>query len=286
MPEIKKQTPRKKKTVKKHSVSGANSTRRTEYASAWPDDDDGISINLYGRSKTGKTTLWATFPGPILAIICSGGKRPGEMRSIDTPEYRKKINPVILRRTDQLPEFLEMSNDYQTVVIDHVSSLQDHTLKEVLGLEELPAQKSWGMATQQQYGTCSLRMKEMLRSVLDLSCYRVIVAQERDFNTDTEGDLLMPFVASALTPSVVGWLNPAVDYICQTFIRGKTEEKKIKIGKRTTLQRNRIPGVEYCLRVGPHDVFTTGFRVTKGTELPEFIVDPTFDKINALIQGG
>lgn len=286
MPTVKKQTPRKK-TVK------GQTAKRSKYESAWP-DDDGIKMNLYGRSKTGKTTLWATFPGPILAIICSGGKRPGEMRSIDTPEYRRKINPVIMRHIDEIPEILEDAENYRTVVLDHATSLQDFAIMKLLGLDSVPLSlarqagkgESWSLVSQQQYGQVAIIMKGAFRSLLDLKGNTVIVAQERVFDTDEESDLIMPFVASALTPSVVGWLNPAVDYICQTFIRGKTEEKKIKVGKTTATQRKRVPGVEYCLRVGPHDVFTTGFRVTKGTKLPDYIVDPTFDKINALIQGG
>ncbi len=301
MPTVEKQTPRKKRTVKetskkvlkKRTASGITSMHKADgFESAWP-GDDGIKINIYGRSKTGKTTLWVTFPGPILARICPRGRRPGEMRSIDTPEYRKKINPVILRHVDDLPKILERAGEYRTVVQDHGTSLQDLTIMKILGLDSIPLSlarqagkgESWSLVSQQQYGQVAIMMKGMFRSLLDLPQNIVIVAQEREFNTDNESDLIMPFVASALTPSVVGWLNPAVDYICQTFIRGKTEDKKVKIAGRTTIQRKRVSGVEYCLRVGPHDVFTTGFRVTKGTKLPECIVDPTFDKINKLIQG-
>lgn len=275
MPAIKKQTLRKKRTTKK-----------PRYESAWP-EDDGIKINVYGKAKTGKTTLWATFPKPILAIICSGGKKPGELRSIDTPEYRKTITPKILREASELLGLLSLAGDYKTVVLDHASSLQDHILRDILDLSELPTQKSWGMATRQQYGECSLRMKESFRAILNLSCNVVIVAQEREFNTEGDNeDLLMPFVASALSPSVVGWLNPAVDYICQTFIRGKTKRVETKIGKKTVTRLKKVSGVEYCLRTGPHEVYTTGFRIPKGFELPDVIVDPTFDKINKLIKQG
>jgi ABC-type polar amino acid transport system ATPase subunit len=45
-------------------------------------EDQGIKMVLYGSSGSGKTTLWATFPKPILAIICSGGFKSGELRSV------------------------------------------------------------------------------------------------------------------------------------------------------------------------------------------------------------
>lgn len=252
------------------------------------DDDQGIKMNLYGRSGTGKTTLWATFPGPILAIVCSGGKQPGELRSIDTPAYRKKIKSVALRQSSELSELIGYVADQSvpTVVLDHATGLQDLVLKEILGLDELPPQLSWGLATQQQYGQLAIKMKELLRSLLSLPGNVVIIAQEREFNTDGDGELLMPYVASALTPSVVGWLNPACDYIAQTFLRQKVEEREAKIAGKIVKTKQKTRQVEYCLRVGPDSVFTTKFRLPKGSQLPEVIVDPDYDKILQLIQQG
>jgi hypothetical protein len=252
--------------------------------------NEGIKINLYGRSGTGKTTLWATFPKPILAIICSGGKKSGELRSINTAEYRKTIKQVVIEKTDEIRElcdYQDREEKFATVVLDHATGLQDITLKEILGLDELPAQGSWGMAKQQDWGQCALQMKEMLRALLSLSSNVVIVAQEREFNNDTESELLMPFVGSALTPSVTGWLNPACDYICQTFIRQRTTVKSTKIGEKVIKTVEAIKGkVDYCLRTAPDSVFTTKFRMPRGTELPECIVDPNFDKIMELISQG
>jgi len=270
--------------VKKQKSKGE---RRTVASDGWPDASDGISINIYGRSGTGKTTLWATFPGPILCLVCSGGKRPGELRSVDTPEYREKITPRIVTSADSLRRELESAVDYETVVLDHASGLQDLLLKEVLGLDELPAQRSWGMAQQSDWGQCALMMKEVLRAILSLRCNRVIVAQEREFNVDTESKLLMPYVASATTPSVVGWLNPACDYIVRTVLRKQTVERKVKIGTKVCTRQVETGEMEYALQVGPDDVFTTKFRKPRGgAKLPDFIVDPDYDKIMELIRGG
>ena len=127
-------------------------------------------------------------------------------------------------------------------------------------------------------------MKQLLRVFLDVQCNRIIIAQEREIGTDSEDDAISPCVAAALSPSVVGWLNPAVDYICQTRIRGKTRTKTIKIGRKTKKVTSRAKGVEYVLRTGPHDIFTTKFRVPMGSILPEEIVDPTYSKIKNLIE--
>jgi len=249
---------------------------------------EGIKLSLYGRSGTGKTTFWATFPKPILAVIASGGSQPGELLSIDTPEYRKTIDQVALQESSEirpLTDHIVESGKYQTVVLDHATGLQDLVLKEILGLDELPAQKSWGMAKREDWGQCSLQMKELLRALLNLPCNVVIVAQEREFNVEESGELLTPYVGSALTPSVMGWLNPACDYICQTFIRPRMVEKRATIGGKEVVTMARGSGVEYCLRTGPHDVYITKFRIPRGTVLPDVIVDPTYDKFIKLVKG-
>jgi hypothetical protein len=252
-------------------------------------EGDGLKVCLYGQSGSGKTTFWATWPKPILAIIVSGGSNPGELRSIDTPDYRKTIQSVTLREPgelSQLTDFLSGDSKFKTVVLDHASGLQDMTLREILGIEKLPEQKSWGMASREQYGQCALKMKEMLRTFLDLDSNVIVVAQERDFNSDTDSDILMPSVAAALSPSVVGWLNPACDYIVNTFKRERRVETSETVGGKTIKRMKKIDGeVDYCLRVGPDPVYTTKFRMPKGSTLPYVITDPTYDKMLKLIRG-
>lgn len=268
------------------TVATSNAVDMDGLASAW-DLSTGIKILLWGRSGTGKTVTWSSFPGPILAIICSGGSKPGELRSVNTPELRKKINPRIATKIQHVRDLVKRARDFETVVLDHASGLQDLVLAEILGLSELPAQKGWGLASQQQYGQCTLQCKEVLRDLLSLSANVVIVAQERQFNGEGEqSEILAPYVGAALSPSLTGWLNSAVDYIGQTFIRPKEEVVTRTVGSKAVETRQRVKGeFEYCLRTGPHDVYQTKFRVPKGRDLPDAIVDPDYDKIQALING-
>ncbi len=259
--------------------------------------DDGIKINLYGRSATGKTTLWATFPKPILAIICSGAKKAGELLSINTPEYNKTVEKVVLHESYELRELTQMQQEtekYATVVLDHASGLQTLIAKEVAGLEEIPMSffraaskgQSWGVVSQSQWGQIGTQTNELLYKLLALSCNVVVVAQEKERFVDQESEVITPFVGSDLTPMTLKWFHPACNYIVETFIRPKTVKKKIRIASKVIVQETRVPNkVEYCLRVGPHDVFTTKFRIPKGKELPPVIVDPTYAKIKALIDG-
>lgn len=244
-----------------------------------------FSLLLYGVSGSGKTRLWATWPKPILALICSGGTKPGELRSINTPEYRKSITPYIVDQSTQAWQLLETASRYATVVLDHATGFQDLILKEILGLEEIPVQKAWGTATLQQYGQRSLQCREFFRAFLSLSQYRVVVAQEATFDADSDaGDLIRPHVEAALSKGLVEWLNPACDYIGQMVIRGKTEEVESKIAGKTVKTRRRIAGEnEHCLRTIPDEVYRAKFRVPPGKVLPPLIPDPTFAKIEKII---
>lgn len=279
-------------SVKKQSPTGVRSEYHGIVDKMIPmeaDQGSGIKLNLYGRSGTGKTTLWATFPGPILAILCSGGNRPGELRSVNTPDLRKKITKLVLSESDELLQAVEYqakTGKYSTIVLDHATGLQDLVLKEVLKLDEIPVHGSWGMARQQDWGTVAVKMKEFLRSLLNLECNVVIVAQEREFSGgDDTNESVIPHIGSALTPSVTGWLNPACDYVCQTFIRQRTETRTTKIGGKNVMTVVKVKGVDYCLRTAPDPIYMSKFRVPMGTVLPDVLVNPTYEKIQTLIGG-
>ena len=275
------QNPTAKKVIKK----GANVLDRITDIDF--SDDDGISILLYGQSGSGKTSLWATFPGPILAIIVSGGNKPGELRSINTPEYRKKIKTVSLENSDELLSLIVFQAEtaaFKTIVIDHVSGLSDMCTSEVTG-KPVPAQKSWGDMTQQQYGKVALKIKECLRDFLGLAGNRIIIGQERTFEGKEDNEIINPTIGVALMPSVAGWLYPAVDYVCQTFKKQKTETVTSKLNGKDFTTTNKVKGVDYCLRTGPHEVYTTKFRIPKGQSLPETIIDPNYTKLIKVIKG-
>lgn len=242
-------------------------------------EEDGIKICIYGRSGTGKTTLWSTFPKPILAVISSGA---GETRSIKNVSGIEAVAITEEAELSEVAKYYRESSKYKTFVEDHLTGYQDLMLKRVIG--EVPAQMSWGVATQQQWGEVAMGMKERLREALALPGNVVLVAQEREFNTEQSlSEVLSPYVNTALSPSLAGWVGPAVDYLVQTYIRLGTVKYKAKVaGKEVEKEREEV---QFCLRTAPHPVYSTKFRVPRGTVLPDMIVNPSYDKIMSLING-
>lgn len=280
MPSVTKQSPNAKKAIQR---TGGVLGRIVNVADATT--GEGIKMAVFGRGGTGKTTLLSTFEKPLLSVVCSNSVA-GETRSI---KKVPGIETVTLEDEAELVDVIDYqrkSNKYKTIGLDHVTGYSDLIIKKLLNVSEAPAQLSWGTLTQQQYGELGAGLKERLRSLLSLSCNVVINSQERQFNDEgNASEMLMPNVSFALTPSVVGWLGPAVDYIVYTFIRmGKAPTgKKMKVGnKEVPVMKDKA---EFCLRVGPHPVYSTKFRAPKGTELPDVMVDPSYDKILALIEG-
>lgn len=278
----------KKSSVKTPSRA-SNAVSRIQSLSF--DDNSGLKVLVYGRSGTGKTTFWGTFPGPILAIVCSGGdKKPGELRSLNTAEYRKKIKHVSLERSEELielTEYAEKSGSFKTLVLDHVTDFQNLRLKEILGYEELPEQLSWGTASQQQYGQLTLEVKELLRRFLNFAEFGnvVIVGQERTRGEESGGTDINPIIHVSLTPSLAGWLAPACDYVVNSFIKQREVVKRVTVNGKVSDKLVEVPGeVDFCLRTGPDPIYTTKFRLPRGKGTPKILVDPTYEKFAKLLK--
>lgn len=256
-------------------------------------DDTGIKLMLYGKSGTGKTTLWGKFPGKTVAIISSGSDQPGELRSINTPENRKRVQQVVLRTAEELPElvaYLKEQKEVKNVILDHVTGYYDLVLRNVLGIEEEIVQKKFGMASIQDYGEASLIFKTNLRPLLGLPQNVVIIAQERvstggDDSPSALEESIRPSVGAALSDKLAEWLNTAVDYGARTFIREELKKKAVTVDGEKVISTVKTGGVQYCLQVGPSPVYWTKFRVPGGIK-ENVVVNPDYDKIMALIRGG
>lgn len=247
----------------------------------------GLRMNLYGRGKTGKTTLACDFPKPLMLVGTMGTLEDGTLSVSDV----KGVEFFPLERAEEIEDVCKIAieDGYKTIVLDTGGGLQDMILKEHLGLADVPVQRTWGMAQQKDWQVVGMQTKERLRELLNLSMTHgvnvLIVAHERNFTEDNESDALLPTVGSALSPSIAGWLNGACDYICQCFIREKVQDKVTTIAGKEVKTQNKTGKAEYCLRIGPHPVYQTGFRKPKGVELPDVIVDPSYEKIRKLIEG-
>lgn len=234
-----------------------------------------IKMTVHGKSGSGKTTLACTFPGPILlADVNDHGTD-----SVSDQKHVQLLPVETWHDFEHLYWYLKKHSDkYKTVIIDTVTQLQELAIKLVLAEahKDPDQQVTWGTMTKREWGQVSTMLKTWIMNYRDLPMNVIFIAQERAFNLGDEeddGGQITPEVGPRVMPSVGSTLNASVDIIVSTFIRERMIETK-REGKKVRKRK-----VEYCVRVGPHAVYTTKFRKPKNVEMPQTIVDPTYRKL-------
>lgn len=248
------------------------------------------STALYGRSGSGKTTLSATWPKPILYINIkdNGTDSIADEEDIDVVhiESSKELLDLILWCHKQSSKG---KLKYKSIVLDTLTQFQGLLIKEMGVNKKLTAKGKragdFGTLTKQDWGSIAGDMKAVIMDVRNLPLESVFIAQERVFNIGDEEDdgvdQLMPEVGTRLMPSVNSDLCASVSIVGNTFVRVKVVSKKDP----DTGKKVRTVKKQYCLRVGPNEVYTTKIRKPKGIKAPDYIIDPTFRKIRDVMKG-
>ena len=239
---------------------------------------EGIKIGFYGKTATGKTTLFSTFPKPSLLIRAEKGTRSiYNVKGVFTTPLMKDANQLL-----QVIEYAK-GKKFATVCLDTVTSYQDLVLRGIIQ-RDIPEQLGFAEVGRDEWGECALTMKERLREFLELSDIGVnvvVLGQERNFTEEESSDVLLPTVSFRVTPSIADWLNPELDYICQTFKKQVREKVVTMKGKKKLVKY--VEKIGYCLRTGPHPIYVTKFRVPRGNEIPEFLVSPSYEDLVKII---
>lgn len=234
-----------------------------------------LSMLVYGRSGTGKTTFSASWPTPTLLIDI-------REKGTDSIADREGVDVIQCGSWDDLEEifwYLDSMDKpdykgkkYKSVVLDQVSSMQD------LAMEKAMADEGKEVMSQRLWGVVSGLMKTWLinyRDLTDKGINVLFIAHDRvnKGDSDEDEDALDPQVGARLMPSVAGMLNGAVKAIGNTYV-GEVflEDKSRKI--------------EYRMRLGPHAYYATKLRNPMGTDCPEYVVDPTYQSILSLMAEG
>lgn len=259
-----------KKTTKQSKKSGVEDRFKDLL-----DMDTPTIITLYGRPGTGKTTISCTAPKPLLLIdVKDKGTDSGKRDDLQPGD----ITVFELETFDDIYEvydYLEENPDrFKSVVIDHMTALQDFCYDKVME-EEGKSKMSQGM-----YGTAGGYLKEVInlyKGLTDLGITPIFNCQDRMESGDGEGeDQLLPEVGPSLMPSVARTLCAASRVIGHTYQFENVE--KLEGAK---VRRN----IEFRLRLGPNPYYITKVTRPFGTPCPQFLVDANYKDIMKIVKG-
>lgn len=235
------------------------------------DENEPQSALFYGRAGTGKTTLAATYPKPLLLLDI---RERGTRSIIGVPGVKR----IRITEWDQLEEVywaLKDDDHYKSVCLDQLTAMQALGMSHI---REIAHVKDGDAFSQRNWGRLSGLMQtwiEYYRNLTDDGYNVIFNAHERVREPQEEDDdRIAPSVGSNLMGSVASFVNGAVSVIGNTFIREDIDKKK----KRREVQ--------YCLRIGPHAYYAAKIRRPKSAgPVPDIIVDPSYEKIEKLSQG-
>lgn len=264
--------------------------------------EERVKVCIYGRNRSGKTTLASHFPKPLLFVSCEPA-HCGGVQSVSNVEgvslIRVEDKPLpgehLCGREKMMAVGKELAtnNHFKTVVLKTATSLQDVILEEMK--TEFPGIPLSGRGSKDTFQMRASRLHDAMRPFLDLRhMHVVILAQEKDHNPpqddkgfpDLRAKLLQTmqqssFMAPSLGAANAQWLQDACGYVIQIY----EDEVKTEMSIPTVNPdgSNGEPRVEWVgtgkrqrhLRLMYHPNFAAGGKWQFDRNVPEFVTAPT-----------
>lgn len=234
------------------------------------EEEDFIKAVFYGPQGTGKTTLAASFPSPLIFDINEKGTK-----SVKGMGLQKRFID-----TFQMIEmgywYLAAGNHpYKTVVLDTMTLLQDIALNFVMKKEAAwDTTKDLDMPTKRDWGSLSVLLKKWVILYRNLPMNVVFICQERvSSGDDLDDDSVSTY--PDVSRSVRSVLGAAVDVVGYTYVIEKQDPSNPK---------NSV--TKFCLGVKPNRKYLAKIRVPKGKgDIPTRIVNPSHKGLELVMKG-
>ena len=315
-PVIRKQTPTRPNAVSdQYAVSVPSGSILEEAIDVSDLKSDFLRLVIYGKNRVGKTFLACKFKKPLLLVSLepsgTGGAttvklEPG-VKFIHIVAKGKVDHRGVESEEEAKDKFVRLAIElqklspcpYATVVVDTITSLQDLILQQIVQRDEVIDQLNWGEITEAQYRERSDDLRKALRPWMSIQSDLLLLAQEKDHNPPkerTKSKLLRglqheSFFAADIGGATAKWLHDCCDYVTQLYMDKEYKRKLVK-GSVVAGKQGKDRWVEEetgrqvrRLRCLYNVNYAAGFRSSNPELVPEYISNPTADKVYAVIRG-
>ena len=225
-------------------------------------------VVIYGQSNTGKTVLSSTFPKPMLYLqIGDEGLNP--ISNEDGIKVIRLETAVELKQV--LDELNKTDTDYESIVIDTFSLYVNvWTHDNIISKNKKMTQQDWGNLKTDTEEVIRLAHKLATKKWIVLTCHEIADAFE-----GLEGEIA-PDIRPNVSKGVRTYLEGMTNLGIHTCRMSKT---KVVDGKEKTL-------VRYACHLGANEFYWTKVQTQKGIDIPAIVVNPSFDKLMTILNGG
>lgn len=216
-----------------------------------------LSVCIYGRGGTGKTTLLGTMPGKGLVIdvpLVEGGTYVLKSKA-------SRIDVVPVEQWNEIADVYKSLHlgaglDYKWVGIDSITAFTVLAIRKVTGQRVLSADPA--KISQQDWGTVGRMVSELIYQFRQLKLHTIWLAQERSFGKDGMPSVIGPDTS----PAARSTLLPALTLCGRLFVD-------------YTLDGNP----QRLLRVNSHPEYDAKTRAMEGITLPDVVTNANLGKL-------
>lgn len=224
---------------------------------------------LWGKSGSGKTHFIATLPKPLLYIqIGDDGSN-----TIAGVEGIKAIRAGTIDRLKQIGEELKTDTKYASVAVDTFSMLTN------VWIDVNAVQKKKKM-TMQMWGDLKIETEELIKIYHEVAATHIVALSCHEATDTIEG----------MDDEVIPDFGPNTSKGARIYIQGManygihfTKLKKTVVNKETGEEQEVV---KYAAHLGANPYYWTKFQIDGSIKLPSTMVNPSYDKIINIIQGG
>lgn len=222
---------------------------------------------LYGKSGSGKTHIGATFPKPLLYV----GIGDDGSNTISGVEGINAVTISTIEELKQLAKDLLKDKQYKTVLVDTFSLITNEWIDEnVIQKKKRMMQQTWGDLKTDTEEVIKLFHKVAQKKIVVLTCHETMD------NIEGLEDEITPDIRPNITKGARTYLEGMANYGIHTT---KIKKEIIKDGVSKEV-------IRYAAHIGGNPFYWTKFQISADIKLPEIMINPTYDKIIKIIEGG